>query len=189
MPVLWASRLLGTPLPEKVSGSDLVLPLMDLAAQRGYRVYFVGGAEGAAEKSATILRERFPGLCIVGHDASRIDINRPAGSIDPVAERAAAAKPDLVLVALGAPKQEIWCHQHRDVLKPAVLVAIGAGLDFIAGFVKRAPAWMSRTGFEWLFRLAQEPRRLASRYLVRDPQFALVVARQALAQRRERESH
>ena len=177
-PLLWASRLLGRALPAKVSGSDLVEPLMERAAAHGWRIFLLGGAAGAAETAALRLKERFFGLTIVGIDASRVDLNSPPGERLAVAARVAATKPDLVLVAFGAPKQEIFCDEAFEVLKPAVLVCVGAGIDFVAGVARRSPRWMSRWGLEWLFRLAQEPRRLAGRYLLRDPLFLLIFLRQ-----------
>jgi N-acetylglucosaminyldiphosphoundecaprenol N-acetyl-beta-D-mannosaminyltransferase len=177
-PVLWAARLLGQALPEKVSGSDLVLPLMERAAQRGWRVFLLGGAEGSADIAAQRLKAQFPGLTIVGVDAPRVDLSSPLAQRLAVAARVAETKPDLVLVAFGAPKQEIFCDEAFETLKPAVLVCVGAGIDFVAGIARRSPAWMSRWGLEWLFRLAQEPRRLAGRYLLRDPQFLLILLRQ-----------
>jgi N-acetylglucosaminyldiphosphoundecaprenol N-acetyl-beta-D-mannosaminyltransferase len=180
-PVLWAARLLlGRPLPAKVSGSDLVVPLMERAAARRWRVFLLGGAPGSAETAAARLKERFPELHIVGTEAPRIDLGSPLGERLAVAARVGETKPDLVLVAFGAPKQEIFCDEALDVFKPAVLVCVGAGLDFVAGVARRAPAWMSRSGLEWLYRLAQEPRRLAGRYLLRDPKFALILLRQLL---------
>jgi len=176
-PVLWAARLLRTPLPEKISGSDLVMPLLRRAAERGYRVYFLGGAPGVADQAKAKLEAELPGIRIVGTDASRIDVNA-LGERDEVAERIRRAAPDLVLVALGAPKQEIWSHTRAESLKPAVLIGVGASLDFVAGTQKRAPRWMSKVGLEWLYRLAQEPRRLAARYLLRDPEFGLILLRQ-----------
>lgn len=178
-PVLWASRLLRKPLPAKISGSDLVMPLMRRAAERGYRVYFLGGAEGVAELAKSKLEAELPGIQIVGTDASRIDVNQPADA-DRVAERIERAAPDLVLVALGAPKQELWSFSRAERLKPAVLLGVGASLDFVAGIQKRAPRWMSKVGLEWLYRLAQEPRRLAARYLLRDPEFCLILLRQLM---------
>ena len=176
-PVLWAARMLRTPLPEKISGSDLVMPLLRRAAERGHRVYFLGGAPGVADLAKSKLEVALPGIQIVGTDSSRIDINA-LGDADEIAERIQRAKPDLVLVALGAPKQEIWSHTRAERLKPAVLVGVGASLDFVAGVQKRAPSWMSSAGLEWLYRLAQEPRRLAARYLLRDPEFVLILLRQ-----------
>jgi len=176
-PVLWASRLLRTPLPVKISGSDLVLPLLQRANERGHRVYFLGGAPGVADLAKSKLEAMMPGIRIVGTDASRIDVNA-LGEADEVAERIRLAEPDLVLVALGAPKQEIWSYTRSERLKPAVLIGVGASLDFVAGIQKRAPSWMSKVGLEWLYRLAQEPGRLAARYLLRDPEFGLILLRQ-----------
>jgi N-acetylglucosaminyldiphosphoundecaprenol N-acetyl-beta-D-mannosaminyltransferase len=177
MPVLWASRALGQPLPEKVSGSDLVLPLMERAERAGWRVYILGGAPGVGELAAQRLVERFPRIVIAGTDAPRIDMDAPLSSRASTLERVRAARPDLVLVALGAPKQELWIAEAAPDLRPAVLLGIGAAVDFIAGTVKRAPRWMSDSGLEWLFRLGQEPRRMWKRYLVRDPEFLLILLR------------
>jgi N-acetylglucosaminyldiphosphoundecaprenol N-acetyl-beta-D-mannosaminyltransferase len=174
-PVLWASRLLGRPLPAKISGSDLVRPLMERAARNGHRVYFLGGDPGVAEQAKAVLERELPALKIVGLDDPRINVDSIS---EDVLSRIREAKPDLVLVALGAPKQEIFSHEQREALKPAVLLGIGASLDFIAGSRRRAPHWISSAGLEWLYRLAQEPRRLAGRYLLRDPQFLWIVGRQ-----------
>jgi N-acetylglucosaminyldiphosphoundecaprenol N-acetyl-beta-D-mannosaminyltransferase len=180
MPILWASRLLGDPLPAKVSGSDLVLPLMDRAEREGWRVYLLGGGPGVGEKAAARLVERYPRLVIAGTDSPRIDLGAPASSRADVAERIRAARPDLVLVALGAPKQEVWSAEVAPGLKPAVLIGVGAAIDFVAGTVPRAPPWMSASGLEWLYRLGREPRRLWKRYLVRDPEFLVIVLRDLL---------
>jgi N-acetylglucosaminyldiphosphoundecaprenol N-acetyl-beta-D-mannosaminyltransferase len=177
-PVLWASRLLGRPLPEKISGSDLILPLMKLAAQRGFRVYLLGGAPGVGERAAEHLREAAPGLRIVGIDAPRIDVDRGSKEVDEAFARVRAARPDLILVALGCPKQEIFMHRAAPELRPAVMLGIGAGLDFWAGTARRAPGWVSAAGLEWLYRLALEPRRLWRRYLVRDPEFLVILLRE-----------
>ncbi len=178
VPLLWAARLLGTPLPEKVSGSDLVMPLMRRAADHGHRVYFLGGAQGAADLAAEKLRQEIPNLQIVGTDGSRIDMNGPAAEQQSILDRIADAKTDLLLVALGAPKQELWSYAHREQLGSAIAIGVGASLDFVAGKLRRAPRWMSEVGLEWAFRLSQDPRRLASRYLLRDPKFFWVLARQ-----------
>ncbi|HXN33466.1 MAG TPA: WecB/TagA/CpsF family glycosyltransferase [Polyangiaceae bacterium] len=177
MPLVWASRLLGHAVPEKVSGSDLVPPLLSRAAERGWNVYFLGGAPGVAALARDRLRETLPRLQVVGVDAPRIDVDSPPESQEPLLARIRAVRPHLVLVALGAPKQEIWIDLVRDQLRPAVLFGVGASLDFVAGTVPRAPPWMSEWGLEWLFRLGREPRRLWRRYLLRDPKFLLIVGR------------
>lgn len=187
-PLVWASRLLGARLPEKVSGSDLVWPLMQRAAQLGWRVYLLGGAPGVGEAAAERLTREL-GVCIVGVDAPAIPLDALDGAPDPALERARAARPDLVLVALGSPKQERWIHRALPRLRPAVAIGVGASLDFVTGRVKRAPRWMSRSGLEWLYRLWQEPRRLAVRYLWKDPRFLAVLLRTAFGPRAERIQH
>lgn len=174
-PVVWASRLLPIRLPEKVSGSDLVWPLARLAASRGWRVYLLGGRSGAAAEAARRFHEAC-GLNVVGIDDAHVRLDDPA-SYAPVLERIRAARPDLLLVAFGAPKQELWIDRVRAALGPTVAIGVGASLDFVAGQVRRAPAWMARCGLEWLFRLGQEPGRLWRRYLVQDPAFVGIVLR------------
>ncbi|GAC1351896.1 MAG: WecB/TagA/CpsF family glycosyltransferase [Polyangiales bacterium] len=184
VPVLWASRLFGARLPEKVSGSDLIMPLLAMAARKAWRVYLLGGDEGIPQRAAEALRRSYPSLVIVGMDSPRIDLSAP--SFDEVVHRIRAAKPDLMLVALGCPKQEIFIHRVEDAIRPVVAVAIGAGLDFVAGAVPRAPTWLSSLGLEWAYRLAREPRRLWRRYLVRDPKFLWILLRELRARRQRR---
>lgn len=185
MPVMWAGRLLGTPFPEKVSGSDLVMPLMRRAAAERWRVYLVGGAPGVAEEAAELLRRQV-GVNVVGHDSPMVHADGSSSSEAELARRIERARPHLVLAAFGAPKQEMWIERMRPALGGAVAVGVGASLDFIVGRVKRAPAWMSRVGLEWLHRLLSEPRRLWRRYLVKDPQFLLTVLRTMRVPRRQR---
>jgi N-acetylglucosaminyldiphosphoundecaprenol N-acetyl-beta-D-mannosaminyltransferase len=181
MPVVWASRALGLPVPEKVSGSDLVPLLMRLSAARGFRVYLLGGAHGVAQMAASRLRAAHPDLVVVGAASPRVDIEEPAARRRALVEAIRAAEPDLVLVGLGAPKQELWIHDTAPSLRPAVLLGVGASLDFLAGTARRAPKWMSAAGLEWAYRLAHEPRRLWRRYLVRDPEFVGIFAHQLMA--------
>jgi N-acetylglucosaminyldiphosphoundecaprenol N-acetyl-beta-D-mannosaminyltransferase len=177
MPIVWASRLLGEPLPEKVSGSDVVEPLARRAASRGWRVFLLGASEGIAEQARQRLEEQVPGIQIVGTLSPRVDMREPAEQRAPIRDAVKRAAPDVVLVAFGAPKQELWIHESREALAPAVLLGIGASLDFLAGAIPRAPSWMSNNGLEWLYRLSREPRRLWKRYLLRDPKFALILMR------------
>lgn len=183
MPLLWASRLLKRPLPEKVSGSDLIMPLMRRAAERGHRVYFLGGAPGSAELAKQKLIAQLPALQVVGIDDGRIDPDGTPAQQKLILDRIGTAQPDLLLVALGAPKQELWAHEQRESLGQAVTIGVGASLDFIAGSQRRAPAWMSRAGLEWAYRLGQDPKRMATRYLLRDPEFFGILAKQMLAAR------
>jgi N-acetylglucosaminyldiphosphoundecaprenol N-acetyl-beta-D-mannosaminyltransferase len=175
-PLIWASHLLGSPLPEKVSGSDLIVPLVRRAEQKRWRVYMIGGAPGVGALAAQKLKDDFA-VDIVGIEAPHVS---PAGEPvegQAVFDRLIQANPHLVFVAFGAPKQELFIQRVLPSIKPAVAVGVGAGFDFIAGTMRRAPRWMSDSGLEWLFRLAQEPRRLAKRYLLDDPKFAPILYR------------
>jgi N-acetylglucosaminyldiphosphoundecaprenol N-acetyl-beta-D-mannosaminyltransferase len=175
MPLIWASKWLGCGLPERVAGSDLLLPLLKLAAQRRWRVYLLGGAPGVAAAAAERLSQNL-GVLVVGWDDRRIG----SDGRDPGAESVQLvrdAKPDLVFVALGPPKQELWIDNATDAIRPAVALGVGASFDFLIGTHRRAPRWIGRIGFEWLFRLIQEPRRLWRRYLIESPRFLVVVLR------------
>jgi N-acetylglucosaminyldiphosphoundecaprenol N-acetyl-beta-D-mannosaminyltransferase len=183
--LLWASYVLGSPLPEKISGSDLMLPLARRAAERQWRVYLLGGGPGVAELAAKELQKQFA-INIVGVDAPFV---RPDGvpvEGPVVVERIVKAEPHLVFAAFGAPKQELFLHRAAPDIRPAVGIGVGAGFDFVAGRLKRAPRWISESGLEWLFRLAQEPRRLAKRYLVDDPEFLAILARTLRAPKADR---
>jgi N-acetylglucosaminyldiphosphoundecaprenol N-acetyl-beta-D-mannosaminyltransferase len=164
MPLVWAARWQQTPLPERVAGSDLIFALSGLAARRGYRVFLLGGAPGVADQAARNLCERYPGLQIVG------TVSPPYRDLD-AAEHAAlletirAARPNLLIGAFGQPRGELWMAENHRSLGVPVCVQMGAAIDFAAGRVRRAPRWVQRTGLEWAFRFALEPRRLGGRYL------------------------
>lgn len=179
-PVVWASRLLGTPLPERVSGADLIGPLLERAGQRGWRVAMVGAAPGVAAKAAEVAHSRW-GTQVVLTDSPMVDLKNTA-QLEAIGAQIAAARPDIVLMAFGAPKQELLIAHIADQVRPAVLLGIGASLDFLAGTLKRAPTIMQKTGLEWLYRLAQEPGRLWRRYLINDPQFVMILWRTWKAQ-------
>ncbi|HMJ51453.1 MAG TPA: WecB/TagA/CpsF family glycosyltransferase [Polyangiaceae bacterium] len=174
--LLWASHVLGTPLPEKISGSDLMLPLARRAAERKWRVYLLGGGPGVADLAAAELKKQFD-IDIVGTDAPFVTPQGTPVEGPAVLERIAKARPQLLFVAFGAPKQELFLQHAASTIRPAVGIGVGAGFDFVAGRVKRAPRWIAKSGLEWLYRLAQEPRRLAKRYLVDDPEFLVILAR------------
>jgi N-acetylglucosaminyldiphosphoundecaprenol N-acetyl-beta-D-mannosaminyltransferase len=171
-PLVWLARLLGRPLPERVAGSDVFLPLMELAARQQWRVYLLGGAPGVAAVAATILAERI-GVNIVGWNSPLIAADGSdleGDSVTPVR----IARPDLVVVALGNPKQELWTARAGESIRPAVALGFGAVLDFLVGRQKRAPRWAARAGLEWLYRLVHDPRRLWKRYLVQDSRFIVI---------------
>lgn len=167
-PLMWLSRMMGEPFPDKISGSDLVPELMRNAAHEGWRVFFLGAAEGVGAKAAEVLKRDHPDLEITVHSPTFGFENDPVESQE-VLERLLEATPQLIVMALGCPKQELLMHRWKEAIAPAVAIGAGATLDFIAGNISRSPAWISAAGLEWLYRLAREPRRLAHRYLVRDP--------------------
>ncbi len=162
-PLVWASRMQGEPLPERVAGSDLIFHLCEEAANKGYRVFLLGGAEGVADEAARRLVERYPGLKIVGTECPPFRPTTPEEE-EAMLDRIRNAEPDLLFVAFGQPKGERWILRHYEALGVPVSVQVGASLDFAAGRVHRAPRWMQKSGLEWVFRMAQEPRRLAGRY-------------------------
>ncbi len=163
-PLLWASRLLGHPLPERVAGADLVPLLIQVAARKKYRLFFLGASAESALQAVDRLRAQYPELIIAGHYSPPFN---PLLEMDheAIKQRIRAAEPDLLFVSFGCPKQEKWIAMHYRALGVPVAAGVGATIDFLAGQVRRAPPWMRRTGTEWLFRLAQEPRRLLRRYV------------------------
>ena len=162
-PLVWASRWLGDPLPGRVAGSDLMPCLLQRATERGWRIFLLGGSPDVAAEAARRIASAHPSLPEVAHYSPpfrRLDeMNN-----DEIVDRLRAARPDIVLVCFGCPKQEKWISRHGAMLKVPVMIGAGATIDFLAGTMARAPAWMRRSGTEWLFRLIQEPRRLAGRY-------------------------
>lgn len=177
-PLVWAARLRGRPLPGRVAGADLVPALLARAEAQSHRVFLLGAGPGVAAAAAARVRARHPRLPDLGHASP------PAGTLDDLGApallaRIRAARPDLLLVAFGCPKQEKWIARHRDALGVPVSIGVGATLDFLAGRVRRAPPWVGRCGLEWAFRLAQEPRRLAGRYARDLLRFPLLLAADA----------
>lgn len=165
MPIVWASRLMGAKLKERVSGVDLVPRLAELASKRSYGIYLLGASERSSRRAAEALKKRFPGLNIVGRDSPPI-ASLSEMDHEGILHRIEQAQPDVLLVAMGHPKQERWLAMHRDRLQVPLCMGVGASLDFLAGEFSRAPLWMQTAGLEWLYRAAQEPRRLAQRYLL-----------------------
>jgi len=180
MPLVWGARLLGAPLEGRVTGADLVPALATFGSQRGWRIYFLGARPGVAAHAAQILTERHPGLQVVGVHSPPLST---IFDMEPgLVERIRQARPDILLVAFGNPKQEKWIHMHLTQLGVPVCIGVGGTFDFIAGEVRRAPAWMQRSGLEWLYRLLQEPRRMWRRYVVDIFQFGRFFIAQWLRQ-------
>jgi N-acetylglucosaminyldiphosphoundecaprenol N-acetyl-beta-D-mannosaminyltransferase len=164
MPIVWISRLIETPLKERVGGIDLVERLAEVSSRRGYGIFLLGASEASSQRAARALRQRFPELRIVGRYSPE---SRPLEEMDheEILRRIEAARPEILLVAFGNPKQEQWIAMHRDRLKVPVCIGVGGTLDSLSGTFRRAPRWMQKSGLEWLYRTLQEPRRLAVRYL------------------------
>lgn len=177
-PVLWASRLLGKPLREKVSGSDLVMWIAEAFAGKPYSLFLFGAAEGVAREAAQILQERYEGLTIAGTYSPPMGFEKDPKAREEALAKVKDAKPDICMVALGAPKQEFWMKDFSERSGVPVMMGIGASLDFVTGASRRAPKWMQKAGLEWAWRLCQEPRRLWRRYLVDDMQFVALVWRE-----------
>jgi N-acetylglucosaminyldiphosphoundecaprenol N-acetyl-beta-D-mannosaminyltransferase len=180
MPLIWASKFLGTSLKEKISGSDLFPKLCKVAAEKGYRLFFMGGRPGAALKAAEVLRDRYPDIQIVGTYSPPFGFENDREENDKIVRAIKNAKPDILFVGLGAPKQEKWIYKYRNDYQVPMSIGVGVSFEFVSGMVKRAPLWMQRVGLEWFWRLMMEPKRLWKRYLVDDPVFFWLVLKQKL---------
>ncbi|GIF19334.1 N-acetylglucosaminyldiphosphoundecaprenol N-acetyl-beta-D-mannosaminyltransferase [Actinoplanes tereljensis] len=185
MPLIWASRLGGTPLPERVAGSSLIWSLSAGLGLDARSIFVIGGDpdnDGAA-KAADRLAAENPGLKIAGTICPDFGFEKDPGAYAEVCAKVADAEPDLVFVGLGFPKQERMIVKLKPLLPTSWFIGCGAAVNFVAGDVERAPRWMQRTGLEWAHRLGTEPRRLAGRYLRHDAPYALRLLAQAPAQR------
>jgi len=175
--VVWASRRLGTALPERVTGIDFMNRLIERAAALGRSVFLLGSRPGVAERAAERLRSENPGLQVAGAMHGYFSASQEADVLDRIRE----TKPFMLFVGLGQPRQEIWIGEHKDSLAVPLIMGVGGSMDVIAGDIKRAPEWMQKAGIEWLFRLVSQPGR-ARRHLVL-PVFALRVLAEILERR------
>jgi len=176
MPVVWAARLLGRPLKERVTGVDLFFKLLERAALRGWRVYFLGAREEVITQLVATMAARHPGLVIAGYRN---------GYWQPKEEKAIAAaigeaRPDLLFVAISSPKKEEFLAVHQAAMRVPFAMGVGGTFDVATGRVKRAPSWMQNSGFEWFYRFLQEPRRMFHRYFIHDMFFFWLLAKALL---------
>lgn len=178
-PVVWAARLVGRPVPEKVPGSDLTPGLFAaVPPDQTLRVFLLGAGPGVADKAAFTIQQRWPAVQVVGTYSPPMGFEKESAENAAILQRIDVAQPDVLVVGLGAPKQELWVHAHRHRLAAKVALCVGATIDFLAGEKPRAPRWMRQAGLEWLHRVWMEPKRLAARY-VRDAWiFPQLVARE-----------
>jgi N-acetylglucosaminyldiphosphoundecaprenol N-acetyl-beta-D-mannosaminyltransferase len=165
MPMVWASRLTGSGVKERVAGSDLVPALLGRPSrERKLRVFLLGAAPGVADRAADNIHQRYPNVRVAGTCAPELGFEHRDGENAAIVERINEAEIDLLVVGLGAPKQELWIHRNAPALRARAAICAGATIDFLAGHRQRAPRWMQRTGTEWLYRALSEPRRLIPRY-------------------------
>jgi N-acetylglucosaminyldiphosphoundecaprenol N-acetyl-beta-D-mannosaminyltransferase len=179
-PVVWASRLLGDPLPERVAGIDLMFRLLERAEDRGYRVFVLGAKQDVLETAVARLAERHPRLTIAGFHHGYFGDEESAE----VCEVVRAAEPHILLVAMSSPRKEYWLADHAADLGVPFSMGVGGSIDVVAGLTKRAPDFMQRHGLEWFYRFVQEPRRLGPRYLRTNGRFAGLLARELVSRRR-----
>lgn len=183
MPLVWASRLQRTPLPERVAGSTLCMGLAGDLAAAGRSLFLLGGNSGVAERAAEILQQRFPGLKIAGSACPPWGFDNQPAQIEAIRQQLIEAQPDVIYVALGSPKTEELIDRLQADLPRSWWIGIGISLSFITGDVRRAPLWVQRAGSEWVHRLWQEPRRLGRRYLIDGLPFAVNLLCQFRAKR------
>ncbi len=180
MAIVWAARLLGEPLPERVNGTDLMLRLFGLAERRGWGVYVLGARADVLERAVERLRDAHPRLRIAGYRDGWFADEESAE----VAAAIRQAAPQLLFVAISSPRKELWLAEHGRDLGVPLVMGVGGSIDIVAGVTRRAPRWMQAAGLEWLFRLLQEPRRLGRRYLVTNVQFLGLLGRELVRGRR-----
>jgi len=169
--VVWAARLLGRPLPERVAGIDLMEALLGVARSKGYRVFLLGARPAVVDRARREIESRFPGIAIAGSHHGYF----PAADEDDVVELVATTAPDILFVALETPAKELFLARNRSRLAIPFVMGVGGAFDVLAGERKRAPRLLQRLGLEWLYRLAQDPRRLARRYAVGNAKFVWLV--------------
>lgn len=167
-PLVWISKWYNRPLKAKISGSDLVPILCDVASKKGYTIFIIGGKDGIAAQAKTRLENRYPNIRIVGTYAPPFGFEKDVDELNHINQIISDAKPDLLITCFGCPKQEKWIYENISKYNAKVSICAGATVDFLAGNVKRAPRWMSEHGLEWFYRFLQEPKRMFKRYFVDD---------------------
>ena len=167
-PLIWMSRWMGTPIKEKISGSDFFPEVCEMAAREGFSIFLLGAAEGVAKKAATNLMKKYKNLKIAGVYSPSYTFENNEEEIDYIIKKINKAKPDILCIGMGTPKQEKFYYKYKEQLNVPFTLHAGATIDFEAGIIRRAPRWVRYVGLEWCYRLLQEPRRLYRRYLLED---------------------
>lgn len=171
--VVWASRLLGKPLPERVATTDLMYRLIELAALKGYRVYFLGAREEVVRSAVEILKKQYPGFQVAGWQHGYFSPEEEKQ----VVSRIRDSQADILLVAMGTPQKEYFINTYLDEMQVPFCMGVGGAFDIAAGLTRRAPLWMQRAGLEWFYRFLQEPRRMWKRYLTTNTVFIYMVVK------------
>lgn len=167
-PLMWIARLYGKPFKEKICGSDLVPLLCEVASKKGYSVFFLGAAPGVADKAARIMQEKYQGLKVAGTYSPPLGFDKNEEEIDKINRMLLDSNADMLFVGMGVPKQDIFIYENMHKYKIPMSFSIGGTIDFIAGVQKRAPRWIGKIGFEWFYRLCQDPKRMFKRYIIDD---------------------
>ncbi len=167
-PLLWIAKWYKRPIKEKICGSDLMPHLCKIAAEKGYKVFLLGAAEGIAAKAADILVEQNPGLKIAGTYSPPFGFEKDEKELEKINTILKESEADLLFVGMGAPKQSVFIYENMHKYQIPMSFCVGATIDFIAGEQKRAPRWMTNHGLEWLYRLFKEPKRMFKRYIIND---------------------
>ncbi|ENH98106.1 Teichoic acid biosynthesis protein [Gracilibacillus halophilus YIM-C55.5] len=179
-PIVWSSKILGKPLKSKLSGSDILPILGSSFENKKYKIFLLGAKEGVAKKASENLKKTFPNINIVGYYSPPIGFEESSYENEKIKKMLKRAKPDILFVALGAPKQELWIYNNYQDYNIPISIGVGATLDFIAGNIKRAPVFMQKIGLEWFWRLLKEPKRMWKRYLVEDSKFIYIFIKELL---------
>jgi N-acetylglucosaminyldiphosphoundecaprenol N-acetyl-beta-D-mannosaminyltransferase len=188
VPLLWAARFLGTPLQERINGTDLMEKTCELAAKRNFSVFLLGALAGVAECTASNLQERFPGLIVAGTYSPYRGFENDADENKKIVSMLRETKPNILFTSLGFPKGIKWIGRHLSACCVPLVIEVGASFNFISGRMKRAPRWMQKYGFEWFWRLIHEPRRLWKRYLFNDSPFFYYLLKQKISGNRQKRS-
>ncbi|MHB1347690.1 MAG: WecB/TagA/CpsF family glycosyltransferase [Candidatus Humimicrobiaceae bacterium] len=172
--LFFSSKLLAKPLKGKISGSDLLPALCKISAQKGYRIFFLGGSDDSSDIAARKLRETYKSLHIVGTLSPELGFENDISEVNKIIDEINKAEPEILFVGLGTPKQELFISKNKDRLNTILIAGIGASFEFASGRIRRAPKWMQDLALEWLFRLVKEPRRLWKRYLFSNTLFIML---------------
>ena len=164
-PLMWISKWYRTPFKEKICGSDLVPHLCELASKKGYKIFLLGAAEGVAKMATENLEQQYPGIKVVGYYSPPFGFEIDKSEIERINSLLLQSEADLLFVGMGVPKQDIFIYENMNKYNIPMSFSIGATIDFIAGVQKRAPKWINSIGFEWLYRLINNPKRMFKRYL------------------------